>query len=148
MKGYTAQASDAFWRPDPNRNVTRDEKKNILRDILALITAATNNDLFCHDVKLANYVVDYQDGYELADDRATDRIFVRMIDFGTDYCRQTLTDSFTSLHARVREIVNANRNANDNAYPYRQIPERAHPAKMSVFRKLLQQTSPDHPSKN
>jgi len=147
MKGYTAQASDAFWRPDPNRNITRDEKKKILRDILALITAATNNDLFCRDVKLANYVVDYRNAGVLADDRTSNPIFVRMIDFGTDYCRQTLTDSFTSLHARVREIVNANRNANDNAYPYRQIPERAHPAKMSVFRKLLQQTSPDHPQR-
>ena len=143
MKGYTEKASDALWRYDPNMNITRNEKKNILRDILALITAASTNNLFCYDVKLANYVVDYQDGYELADDRATDRIFVRMIDFGTDYCRQTLPPSLTSLHARVREIVNTNRNT--NAYPHQQIPRRAHPAKMAVFRKLLQQTSPRHP---
>jgi len=147
MKGYAEKASNAFWRHDPNLNITINEKKNILRDILALITAASTNNLFCSDVKLANYVVDYQDGYELADDRATDRIFVRMIDFGTEYCRQTLPPSFTSLHARVLGIVDANRNANDNAYPYRQLPRRVHPAKMAVFRKLLQQTSPDHPQR-
>ena len=147
MKGYAEKASNAFWRHDPNLNITINEKKNILRDILALITAASTNNLFCSDVKLANYVVDYQDGYELADDRATDRIFVRKIDFGTEYCRQTLPPSFTSLHARVLGIVDANRNANDNAYPYRQLPRRVHPAKMAVFRKLLQQTSPDHPQR-
>jgi len=136
MKGYTEKATNAIFH-DTAENTTKNEKKNILRDILALINKTTNNNIFCYDVKLGNYVVGFQDAVGTGE-----RIFVRMIDFGTDFCRQTLPESLTQLHQRVQLIVQrrARRRASGITYE-------AHPASDAIYRKLAQQTSPDHPER-
>ena len=136
MKGYTEKATNAIFH-DTAENTTKTEKKNILRDILALIKKTTNNNIFCYDVKLGNYVVGFQDAVGTGE-----RIFVRMIDFGTDFCRQTLPESLTQLHQRVQLIVQRRARRRDSGITYE-----AHPASDAIYRKLAQQTSPDHPER-
>jgi len=136
MKGYNEKATNAIFH-DTAENTTKTEKKNILRDILALIKRTTNNNIFCYDVKLGNYVVGFQD--EVG---SGNRIFVRMIDFGTDYCRQTLPESLTQLHHRVQLIVQRRARRGNSG-----ITDGAHPASDAIYRKLAQQTSPRDPER-